>query len=187
MYTLYSGWWYMYLVLRTSQDPAGLTPAVRAQIAAIDKNVAVYQAATMDQLLDTSVAPQRLNLYLLALFGALALVLAAVGIYGVLAFTITRREHEIGVHLALGAHPRQILRLVVWQGMRPVLFGIAIGVGAAVALTRLLSSLLFQISATDPVTFAAMAVLLVLIALGACYIPARRAMRVDPLVALRHE
>ena len=109
------------------------------------------------------------------------------GIYGVLAFTITRREHEIGIHLALGAHPRQILFLVVWQGMQPVLFGIAVGFAAAAVLTRLLSSLLFQISATGLVTFAAVAVLVTLIALGACYIPARRAMRVDPLVALRHQ
>jgi putative ABC transport system permease protein len=187
MYTLYSGWWYMYLVLRTNQAPASVIPVLRAQVAAVDKNVPVYQVATMDELLNTSIAPQRFNLFLLALFAALALVLAAVGIYGVLAFSMTRRSHEIGIHLALGARHWQILRLIVWQGMKPVLIGIVIGVFAAGALTRLMSSLLFQVSSTDPTTFAAVAVLLALIASLACYIPARQALRVDPMTALRHD
>jgi putative ABC transport system permease protein len=187
MYTLYSGWWYMYLVLRTNQAPASAIPVLRAQIAALDKGVPVYQVATMDQLLNTSIAPQRFNLFLLALFAVLALVLATVGIYGVLAFTMSRRSHEIGIHLALGARHGQILRLMVWQGMKPVLVGIVIGIIAAGALTRLMSSLLFQVSSTDPATFAAVAVLLIVVALVACYLPARQAMRVDPMTALRHE
>jgi putative ABC transport system permease protein len=187
MYTLYSGWWYMYLVLRTNQAPDSVIPVLLAQVAAVDKGVPVYQVATMDQLLNTSIAPQRFNLFLLALFAALALVLAAVGIYGVLAFTMSRRSHEIGIHLALGARHGQIVRLIIWQGMKPVFVGVAIGILAAGALTRFMSSLLFQVSTTDPATFAAVAALLVLIASVACYLPARQAMRVDPMTALRHE
>jgi putative ABC transport system permease protein len=187
MYTLYSGWWYIYLVLRTSEDPASVIPAVRAEVAALDKGVPVYQVATMDQLLNNSISPQRFNLFVLALFAALALVLAAVGIYGVLAFTVNRRRHEIGIRLALGAQQQQVLRLILWGGMKLVLAGLAIGVIASIALTRLMSSLLFQVSSTDPATLAAVAVVLALIALLACYIPARRAMRVDPTIALRCE
>jgi putative ABC transport system permease protein len=187
MYTLYSGWWYMYLVLRTKQDPSNVVPAVRAQVAALDKGVPVYRVATMEQLLNTSLAPRQFNLFLLALFAALALILAAVGIYGVLAFTISRRTHEIGIRLALGAQQKRIFHLIVWQGMKLVLAGLAIGAITSVALTRLMSSLLFQVSATDPATFAVVAVLLALTALLACWIPARRATKVDPAVALRYE
>lgn len=187
IYTLYRGWWYMNLALRTTQDPAAMVSAVRSQIAALDKGVPVYQVATMDQLLSRSIAPHRFNLLLLALFAALALTLASVGIYGLLAFGVSRRSHEIGIRMALGAHPENILRLIVWQGMRLVLTGIALGVLAAIAMTRLMASLLHGVSSTDPLTFASVAILLTLVALGACSIPARRAMRVDPMAALRSE
>jgi putative ABC transport system permease protein len=187
MYTLFRGFWYAFLVLRTNQDPARMTSAVRGQIAALDRGVPVYQVATMDQLLRSSVAPQRFDLFLLALFAALALGLAAVGIYGVLAFGVGRRTHEIGVRLALGGRRVDILRLIITQGMKLVLGGVVLGVAGAAILTRLMASLLYGVSATDPATFAAVAVLLVFVALGACYIPARRAMRVDPILALRHE
>jgi len=187
MYTLIRGFWYTFLVLRTNQDPASIVSDARAQVAALDSGVPVYQVATMDQLLSTSVAPQRFNLFLLSIFAALALTLAAIGIYGVLSFGVSRRTHEIGVRMALGAHPRDILRLIIQQGMKLVFIGIIFGIVVSIALTRFMSALLFQVSAVDPLTFAGVAVLLVLVALAACYIPARRAMRVDPMVALRYE
>ena len=124
---------------------------------------------------------------LLGLFAALALILATVGIYGVLAFGVSRRRHEIGIRMALGALPRQILNLIVWQGMRLVLVGTVIGILASIALTRFMSALLYGVEATDPLTFACVAILLAAAALTACYAPARRAMRVDPMTALRYE
>jgi predicted permease len=187
MYTLLRGFWYAFLAVRTNQQPSAITPMVRAQVAALDKGVPVYQVATMDQLLSSSVAPQRFNLFLLGIFAALALILAAVGIYGVLAFSASRRTHEIGIRLALGAQPNEILRLIAWQGMRLVAIGLAFGVLASFVLTRLMASLLYGVSATDPLTYLAVAILLALVALAACYFPARRAMRTDPMVALHYE
>ena len=187
MYTVPRGQWYAFLILRTGQEPSGMVSAVREQLAALDKSVPIYQVATMDQLLDRSLAPQRFNLFLLGLFAALALVLAAVGLYGVLSFAVSRRTHEIGIRLALGAHPIQILRLIVRQGMTLVAVGLSLGVIASVLLTRLMSSLLFGVSATDPLTFFSVALTLALVALLACYIPAHRAMRTDPMAALRYE
>ena len=164
-----------------------MASAVRTEIAAVDRGVPVYQVATMDQLLSASVATQRFNLFLLVLFAALALGLAAVGISGVLAFGVSRRTREIAIRLALGAHPRDVLRLVVGQGMQLVVAGILLGIAGALALTRLMASLLYSVSPTDPATFVVVSVLLALVALIACYVPARRAMRVDPMVALRTE
>jgi putative ABC transport system permease protein len=187
MYAPYGGAWYMNFVLRTNQNPSGIISAVRAQVAALDKGVPVYQVATMDQLLCRSVAPQRFDAFLLGLFALLALGLAAVGIYGVLSFGVAQRTHEIGVRMALGAHPSDILRLIILRGMKLVFAGLILGLAASIALTRFLSALLFDVSAMDPFTFAAVSVLLALIALLACYIPARRAMKVDPMVALRYE
>lgn len=187
MYTPLRGFWYAFLVLRTNQEPSKMASAVRGEIAAVDRGVPVYQVATMDQLLSASVATQRFNLFLLVLFAALALGLAAVGISGVLAFGVSRRTREIGIRLALGAHPRDVLRLVVGQGMQLVVAGILLGIAGALALTRLMASLLYRVSPTDPATFVVVSVLLALVALIACYVPARRAMRVDPMVALRTE
>ena len=187
MYIPYEGAWYTNLVVRTSQDPSSLASEARVQVAAIDKGVPVYQVVTMDQLLNRSVAPQRFDVFLLGLFAALALVLATIGIYGVLSFGVGQRTHEIGIRIALGAHPRDILRLIIRQGLQLVLVGLILGIGASLALTRFMSALLFEVSATDPITFTVVAVLLTIVALLACYIPARRAMRTDPMVALRHE
>lgn len=160
---------------------------LREQFAALDRGVPVYQVATMDQLLSRSVAPQRFDLVLLALFAALALSLAAVGIYGVLAFSVSRRTHEIGLRLALGAHPSDILRLILAQGMKLVFVGVVIGTAGGVALTRLMAGVLYAVTPTDPLTYTAVILLLVLCAIVACYVPARRAMRVDPITALHHE
>jgi predicted permease len=187
MYTALRGFWYAFLVLRTNREPSSMASTVRDQVASLDKGVPVYRIATMDRLLSRSVAPDRFNLFLLGLFAALALVLATVGIYGVLAFGVGRRTHEIGIRLAMGAHQDDILQLVVRQGMKLVLVGIVLGIAGALALTRLMASLLYGVSATDPATFIAVTFLLVSVAMMACYVPARRAMRVDPVVALRHE
>jgi len=177
----------MNIVLRSDLAPAGLLASVRGEVAGLDKGVAVYDVSTMDNLLSRSVAPRRFNLFLLGLFAAIALVLAMVGIYGVLAFGVSRRRHEIGIRMALGALPRQILNLIVWQGMRLVLIGTVLGILASIALTQFMSTLLFGVQAADPLTFLCVAVLLACTALAACCAPARRAMRIDPMIALRYE
>jgi putative ABC transport system permease protein len=177
----------MNLVVRSAADPASLTSSIRAAVAAIDKDQPVFAVHTMQQLVDDSISTRRLTLVLLGIFSALALILAAIGIYGVMAYSVALRTQEIGIRMALGARQKDVLRLVIGQGARIAFFGVAIGLAAAAALARLLSSLLFSVSASDPVTFAAVAVLLVAVALLACYIPARRALRVDPIIALRYE
>jgi len=187
MYTPLRGFWYAFLVLRTKRGPSEMASAVRKEIAALDSGVPTYQVATMDQLLSASVANERFNLFLLVLVAALALGLAAVGIYGVLAFGVSRRSREIGIRFALGARPRDVLRLVVRQGMQLVIAGVLLGIAGALALTRLMASLLYGVSPTDPATFVVVSALLPMVALIACYFPARRAMHVDPMVALRVE
>ena len=177
----------MTLAVRTSLDPASVTNAIREQVFEIDKDLPLYNVATMDQLISTSVAQPRLNLSLLVAFAALALLLSAVGVYGVMAYAVTQRTHEIGIRMALGALPADVLRQVLAEGGRLAAFGVALGLIAALALTRLMASLLFGVKPTDPVTFAAVAALLVCVALAACYIPARRATHVDPIIALRYE
>jgi putative ABC transport system permease protein len=147
----------------------------------------IYQVTTMQQRLDTSVAQPRLNLVLLAAFATLALVLAGVGIYGVMAYSVTQRTHEIGIRMALGAQHEDVMRLVITQGLKLAALGVGIGLVAALGVTRFMSSLLFGVQATDPVTFALVALALTGIALAACFVPARRAMRVNPIVALRYE
>jgi putative ABC transport system permease protein len=141
----------------------------------------------MNQVVSGSLKDWRFHAVLLGIFAALALVIAAIGVYGVISYSIAQRTHEIGIRLALGAQRRDVLRLVVSQGARLALAGIAVGVLAAIGLTRLMASLLYGVTPTDPVTFIAVAILLLIVALVACYIPARRAMRVDPMVALRYE
>jgi putative ABC transport system permease protein len=177
----------MYLVVRSAIDPASLTSAIRATVSSIDKDQPVFGIETMQKLVDDSVSTRRLTLVLLGIFSALALILAAIGIYGVMSYSVALRTQEIGIRMALGAQHRDVLQLVLGQGARIALFGVAIGLVGAAALTRFLSSLLFSVSTNDPLTFAGVAAILVAVALVACYIPARRAMRVDPIIALRYE
>jgi putative ABC transport system permease protein len=174
-------------VVRTSGDPAGLIPALKARLWEINRTQPFYYVSTVEKLLSDSLKARRFSLTLLALFAALALVLAVTGIYGVMSFTAGRRRHEIGVRMALGAARSDVLKLVIGQGMKLALVGVAVGSIAAFALTRVMSSLLYGVGASDPATFAGIALLLTIVALAACYVPARRAARVDPLVALRHE
>jgi putative ABC transport system permease protein len=175
------------LAIRTNGDPSNLAGAVRQIIREIDPDQPVSNVATMAEVLGTEAAQRRMGMIMLAGFAALALLLASLGIYGVLAYFVTQHTNEIGVRQALGATPRDILLLVLRKGMGLTLTGVAIGLAAAFALTRLMSSLLFGVTAADPLTFATVPLLLVVVALLACYIPARRATKVDPLVALRYE
>jgi predicted permease len=175
------------LVVRTSGDPRSLTAAIREQVLAVDKNQPVYDVKTMDERVATTLETRRFAVVLLGIFGALALLLAAIGLYGVLAFAVSQRTREIGIHMALGAQARDVLRMVIKQGMSLVLLGVVLGVTGAYALTRTMQSLLFEVSTTDPVTFALVPLLLAVVGFVACYIPARRATKVDPLVALRYE
>ena len=175
------------LVVRTSGDPLSMTSAVRSAVQSVDKDQPIANVSSMEQILSSSVAEPRFRTLLLSVFAGLALVLAGVGIYGVMSYAVARRTHEIGIRMALGARPGDTLKLVVGQGMTLALIGVVVGLAAAFGLTRLLSSLLFGVSATDPLTFAAIALLLTSVAAVACYIPARRATRVDPMQALRCE
>jgi len=175
------------IVVRTTSEPEAMTAAVRSEIQAIDKDLPVYKIKTMNQIVSESVSSGRLNMLLLGTFGALALVLAAVGLYGVMSYSVTQRTREIGIRMALGANSKDVMKLVVGQGLILTLIGVAVGLGAAIGLTRLMSSLLYSVSATDTVTFIAISVLLTGVASLASYIPARRAMKVDPMIALRYE
>jgi putative ABC transport system permease protein len=177
----------MSLLLRTTLAPASLANDVKAAVWAVDKDQPIYNLKTMDEIIAETKSTPRLTLVLLALFSGLALLLAAVGLYGVMSYLVAQRTHEIGIRLALGAQASDVLKLIVGQGMALALLGVGLGLGAALALTRLMARLLYGVSATDPLTFAVVALLLSLIALLACYVPARRATRIDPLVALRHE
>jgi putative ABC transport system permease protein len=177
----------MNIAVLTAGDPAALTSAVTAQIHSFDPELAIAQIRTMDQDMTVSVAGPRFNTSLLGIFSLAALFLAAIGIYGVLAYTVAQQTHEIGVRIALGAQQRDVMRLVLAHGARLALIGIAIGLLAAFGLTRLMASLLYGTSASDPLTFAAVSGVLFIVALLACYVPARRAMKVDPMIALRYE
>jgi putative ABC transport system permease protein len=177
----------MTIVMRSAIEPTALAAALREQVQALDKDQPVSEIRAMEWYLADSMAQRRFNMLLLGAFAGLALVLAAVGIYGVIAYTVTQRTHEMGIRIALGAKGGDILRLVLGNAMATTLIGIALGLGAAFALTRLLRSLLYQVSPTDPVVFAAIPLLLLSVAVIATYLPARRATRVDPIVALRAE
>ncbi|HKQ04611.1 MAG TPA: ABC transporter permease [Blastocatellia bacterium] len=177
----------MGLVARTAGDPMAAVGPMKEAILTVDKDQPVTAVRSMEQVLADSLSQRRFTMLLLGLFAALALVLASVGIYGVMSYTVTQRTHEIGVRMALGARPADVLGLVVAQGMAIAGVGVGIGLAAALALTRLMSSFLFGVSATDPLTFIAIPLILAGVALGACFVPARRATRVDPMVALRYE
>ena len=178
---------FMNLIVRTRSDPQQLLPELRERIRAVDKYAPVTRVRTLEQVASDSVAQSRFYMLLLALFATVAVTLATVGLYGVMSYSVGQRTKEIGVRLALGARPRRIKRMVVCQGLTLTAIGAAAGLAAAFALTRLLESLLFGVSATDPLTFICIALLLVAVSLLACYLPARRAARVDPMVALRYE
>jgi predicted permease len=175
------------VVLRTQGDPTSVMASVRQAVAEIDSRELVYNVQTMNEVVSNAFAARRLSMLLLAVFALLALVLACVGIYGVISYLVGQRTHEIGVRVALGAQQSDVLKLVLGHGTRMALLGVATGLVAALALTRLMSNQLFGVSPHDPLTFSAVAALLMAVAIAACYIPARRAMRVDPIIALRHE
>jgi putative ABC transport system permease protein len=182
-----SPWMAMTIVVRSNSAAQPVVSAVREKISKLDPDLPLAGILPMEKVVSASVAQSRLVTGLVGAFAGFALLLAAVGIYGVMAYSVSQRSHEMGIRMALGAAPRDIFRLVVGQGMRLVLAGIGLGFLASLGLTRLLSSLLFGTSANDPVTLAAVATILIAVALAACYIPARRATRVDPLIALRYE
>ncbi len=175
------------LAVRTSAEPLGLIEAVRNEVRALDKDLSLAEVKTLETVAGTAVAGRRFTLWLVGLFALTALLLAAIGIYSVLSYLVAQRTHEIGVRMALGAQLGDVLKLVVRQGMTLVLLGVVSGMAAAFGLTRLMKGLLFEVKATDPLTFASVAALLAVVALLACWIPARRATKVDPMVALRHE
>lgn len=177
----------MFLVVRTSSDPKSLASSLGNAVRELDRNMPLAEVHTMDELLSNSVAQPRFRTLLLALFAAMALMLAAVGIFGVMAYVVSRRTQEIGVRMALGASRAQVLKMVLGEGLRIVLIGVAIGLVAALALARLIKSWLFAVQPVDPVTFAAVALTVVAVAALACYVPARRATKVDPMIALRYE
>jgi putative ABC transport system permease protein len=177
----------MALAVRTSGDPESLAGAVRKEVLALDKDQPVTSVLTMNEIVSRSVWQPRFYTMLFGIFAGLALILAAVGIYGVMSYAITQRTHEIGIRMALGAGRLNVLKLTLLQGMRLALVGVVVGLAAAYGLTRLLSGMLFGVEPTDPLTFVGIAVLLTGVALVACYIPGRRATKVDPLIALRYE
>jgi len=177
----------MTVVVRTSSDPVSMIPAIRGQVFAIDKDQPVFDIMTMDQRLTKSVASSRFVMLLLGSFSVLALGLAAVGLYGAMSYLVTQRTQEIGLRMALGASRTDVFKLVVGKGMSLALIGIAIGLVASLALTRVMRSLLFEVTPTDVLTFVIVPVVLLTVTLLACYIPARRATNVDPLTSLRYE
>ncbi len=176
-----------YFVIRTQGDPATYAAAVRGEMLSLDSTLPLRNLRTMDQVIATSISPQRFQMMLLTLFGGIGLALSSIGIYGVMAYTVSQRTREIGIRMALGAQMKDVLRMVLRQGMRLTVIGLAVGLTAAYALTRVLKTLLFGVTPTDLTTFVFVSVALVVMALVACFIPARRATKVDPLVALRYE
>jgi predicted permease len=175
------------LVARTNGPPGDVAPVIRTTMTKMNSNEVVYGVQTMDEIVADSLAARKFSMILLGVFAVLALVLSSIGIYGVISYLVGQRTHEIGIRMALGAQQGDVLKLVLGQGMRMALIGVGVGVAAAIGLTRLMSKMLFQVSATDPVTLIGVSVVLTGVALAACYIPARRAMRTDPIIALRYE
>jgi putative ABC transport system permease protein len=178
---------FMVLTVRTHGDPQSMIENIRNTVLAIDTDQPIFQTRTLAELIDSNLVPWRFSMMLLCMFAAVALLLAAAGIYGVMSYLVAQRIHEVGVRIALGAQSSDVLRLVVGDGAKLALIGLIFGLLASVALTRLMSNLLFQVSATDPLTLSVVALVLTVVALAACYVPARRAIRIDPMIALRHE
>jgi putative ABC transport system permease protein len=177
----------MTLVVRAAQNPTNLASDIRDIIHSVDPNQPVGTVRTMQSVVSDSIAPRRLAMLISVLFAALAMVVAMLGVYGVVSYSVTQRTHEIGIRMALGAEKHDVLWMVLSQGLKLAVIGVAIGLAGALALTRLLSSMLYGVRPTDPLTFIAVSLILIAVALVACYIPARRAAKVDPMVALRYE
>jgi putative ABC transport system permease protein len=177
----------MILHLRSTVEPLSLVAAVRQTVQQLDANVPLFEIKTMAQRLNESIWPQRTMSTLVTIFGLLALLLAVIGLYGVLSYTVTQRTRELGIRLALGAQRSDILKLILRQGMLLVSIGVGLGLLLALALTRVLTGFLAGLGATDPLTFGLVAVMLLVVAMLACYLPARRAMKTDPIIALRCE
>jgi predicted permease len=175
------------VVVRSNGTVPGLFDSIRHGVQEINSQHVVYSAETMDEIISSSLAARRFSMILFIAFASLALLLSSVGIYGVISYLVGQRTHEIGIRIALGAQRRDVLRLVLGEGTKMTLLGVVIGLAAALALTRFMANMLYGVSATDPLIFAGVAVVLTLVALAACYIPARRATRVDPIIALRYE
>src|SRR5581483_2333100 len=175
------------LTVRTAGDPAGMIRAVKNAVYAVDRDQPVFHIRTMDQVIDDATAPRRMTLVLLAIFAVVALALDSLGIYGVMSYTFGQRTQEIGIRMAMGARTDAVMRMVVGQGMAWAAAGVAFGLVLAIAATRVISSLLYGISRTDSAIFAGASAVLLVVALIACYIPARRAARVDPVVSLRYQ
>ena len=177
----------MSLVVRTSGPPLNLAQALRQEVQRLDSDLPLDQITTMDRLIDESVSSERFSVFMLSAFASLALVLGAVGIYGVMSCTVNQRIHELGVRVALGADSSDVWRTVMQRGMRLTLLGLALGIVGALALTRVLSGMLFEVSATDPLTFLGVTAFIMVVALAACIMPARRATAVDPIEVLRNQ
>jgi putative ABC transport system permease protein len=177
----------MTIIVRSATDPRRLISAARDEIRSLDQNVPVYRVRTLDEYISRSIAEPRFNTLLIGMFAALALVLTLVGLYGVVSSAVSQSTHEIGIRMALGAEASDVMKLVLKQGITLTLIGLGIGLAAAFALTRLLTNMLFGVKPTDPLIFTIVSLLLIGVALVACYLPARRATKVDPMVALRYE
>jgi len=177
----------MNLVVRSTSDPLRLVSGVRRQVLAVDGDQPVYNINTMENVFNQSIAEPQVITSLLTTFAVLALMLAAIGVYSVMSYSIAQRTHEVGVRMALGAQPWHVLKMILGQGLKLVLVGVVIGVTTAFAVTRVISNLLFGVTATDPLIFVGVPLLLIAVAMLASYFPARRALKVDPIIALRHE
>ena len=175
------------MVVKTTTEPATMLTAVRQQVSQLDPTLPIFEIQTMREIRSKNVAPERLSLGLIGGFAALALILAIIGLYGLLAYTVTQRQREIGMRMALGAQQFHVLNMVVGQGMRLTLAGVVIGLLGSIALTRVLASVLFKVAPTDPLAITGVALLLLGVALCACWFPARRAAKIHPMTALRSE
>jgi putative ABC transport system permease protein len=179
--------WATSLIVRTVSDPAKVVPAIRRQVNTIDRDQPLYNVRTMSEVLSNSISRPRFNTQLISILAAVGMMLTVIGIYGVVSYSVSQRFHEIGVRIALGARPRDIIFMIIGQGVKLALIGILAGLAAAFALSRLITRLLYGVSLTDPLTFIGVPVIIAAVVIAACYIPARRATKIEPMAALRHE